>query len=307
MRPEAALDAEARRIANKQLLLAVAGLEAAGESDGDRRIHTARRHVKKVRALIRLVEPRLESGAGQTQRRLRTASRMLAAIADGEALITTLGALSRRYPGAIPDATEAELCRALQARRLAGRRISDFKRTLRKVAAELARERARAGTWQIDERGVGAVAPGLRRSVRRGRRAMRRALAHPTTRRYSVWRRRVKSLWFQLRLIEGYTGGQLLGEQRQLERLDGVLGEARNCALLCDALVGGALGSRQDAARCLRVIRRYRTDLRLEAIAVAPLVHGIAPREFVARVREAWQTDRIDAPPTAVTRWPRVA
>jgi hypothetical protein len=92
-----------------------------------------------------------------------------------------------------------------------------------------------------------------------------------------------------MRLLEGYTGGRLLQEQRWLEQLDGVLGEAHNCALLCAALRAGALESREDTARCLRLVRRYRAELRLEANAFVPLVHGITPREFVARVRRPWQ------------------
>ena len=304
MRPGQAIGDEARRIADKQLRLAIAGLGTATGTEDNRRIHTARRHVKKVRALMHLVEPRLDVAHRHRQRRLRTASRMLADIADREALVNTFAGLSHRYADAIGAATEAELRAALQARETQARRGADFAGVLQRVAEQLAAEQTRVRSWQLAEEGSDAIARGRRRSVRRGRRAMRRALGRPTTRRYAVWRRRVKELWLQLRLIEGYTGGRLRQEQQLLERLDGVLGEAHNCALLCHALVAGALGSRQDTARCLRLVRRYRCELRREATTLAPLVHGTAPRDFVKRVEHLWlRPDTAAARPRTATRW----
>ena len=285
---EQPIDAEARRIADKQLRLAIAGLGTPDLGDHDHRLHTARRHLKKLRALIRLFGPHLGPGAGHEQRRLRTTIRRLAAIADSEALVTTFGMLTHRYPGALPPATEAQLRAALRAREAEARRLADFAGTRRKVAAALVSALPRVRAWAVDARGVDAVAPGLKRSVRRGRRAMRRALARPTTRRYSRWRRRTKDLWFQMRLIESCTGGGLRQDQQRLEQLDGVLGEARNCALLADALSAGALASRRETAICLRLVRRYRSDLRREAAALAPLVHGDRPGDVVARVERLW-------------------
>ncbi len=303
MDPNQAMETEARRIADKQLQLAIAGLGAADGADGDRRIHTARRHVKKLRALIHLVEPRVEQERRHGQRRLRRASRLLAPVADSEALVRTLDALCCRYPDALPPAVQTELRAVLGRREREVRRRVDFRRLRLKVAGQLAAEQVRVRTWQLGGAGVDAVAAGVRRSVRRGRRSMRRALARPTTRRYSTWRRRVKELWFQLRLIEGCTGGRLIEDQRRLEQLDGVLGEAHNCALLCDALVAGALHSRADTAHCLRIVRRYRADLRREARAVAPLVHGVPPRAYSARVARCWHTATVAGSPPGTVTW----
>jgi hypothetical protein len=287
-----AIEGEVRRIADRQLQLAIAGLKATGDRESDRRVHTARRHVKKVRALIRLVEPCLAGGGEATQRRLRKVSRMLAAVADGEAIVGTLDALARRYPHDLSASTFAALQAVLQAHEARVDHDAARASVLRTAARRLAWERTKVPTWRLTRRGLRAIAPGLRRSVRAARRAMRRAVADPTTRRYNAWRRRVKDLWFHLRLLEGWTGGALAEEQLLLERLDGLLGEAHNCALLCDVLAAHGVGSRQESARILRLVRRYRCDLRRRAEGLAPRVHATKPRAFVTRVADRWHPPR---------------
>ena len=306
MRSDQALSLEARRIADKQLQLALAGLAAPHGTNGDRRIHTARRHVKKVRALIRLLQPRIASGERQRQRRLRAAERLLGAIADSEALVRTLDTMSARYSGALAHGVTIRLRAALRARERHVRQVAEVTGALRAAAAHIAAERNAVREWELADDGVAVVTRGLRRTARRARRGMRRALDSPTTPAFGIWRRRVKDLWFQMRLIEGYTGGAFVEDQHRLEQLDGVLGEIRNCALLAATLADGVLDSRPDTAQCLRVVCRYRHDLHRQARELAPLAHSVTPRRFATGVECAWHP--VEAVGRAsVTPWPRTA
>jgi hypothetical protein len=136
---------------------------------------------------------------------------------------------------------------------------------------------------------------------------MRRAHDSPTTPAFGTWRRRVKDFWFQVRLVEGCTGGAFVEDQHRLEQLDGVLGDIRNCALLAATLADGALDSRTDTAQCLRVVRRYRHDLHRQARALAPLAHSVTPRRFATGVERAWHPVEPAAGGAPVTPWPRTA
>lgn len=61
---------EVRRLALKQLQLAIADLRAASGRPIDAAVYAARRHVKKVRALNRLVQDSLGSQYQPTKRRV---------------------------------------------------------------------------------------------------------------------------------------------------------------------------------------------------------------------------------------------
>ena len=81
------VESEVRRIADKQLTLAIAQMRNTGDRQSDEAVHEARRHVKKVRALLRLIRPGIGGLYRSSNKRLRKVSRLLAPIADGEAVV----------------------------------------------------------------------------------------------------------------------------------------------------------------------------------------------------------------------------
>ena len=95
---EQPIDREVRRIADQQLDLAITGLRTVGDPKANHDVHAARRHVKKVRALIRLVRPALGGRFKPLNRRLRAINRILAPVADGRAAVETLAQLVGKYP-----------------------------------------------------------------------------------------------------------------------------------------------------------------------------------------------------------------
>ena len=110
-----AISSEVRRIVLRQLDLATSELKSIGDPESDEAIHDARRRVKKIRAVIRLVRPVLD----KTYRvgvdpDLRRVSKMLAPVADGQgvdrnaecaraALPKSLAAQGRRRASSRPD------------------------------------------------------------------------------------------------------------------------------------------------------------------------------------------------------------
>jgi CHAD domain-containing protein len=289
LKPDQPISSEIRRIVLQQLDVATSELTSIGDPESDEAIHDARRRVKKIRAVIRLVRPVLDKAYRALDADMRDVSHLLAPVADGQGVIDTLNELGRRYSKVLPTKTVNSLRIDLIAR---GRRIdarTSANHILEQVQRTLRAERALVRRWRLTAEEFDAVGPGLKESVRRARDAMIAAWIHPTADRHHAWRRRVKDHWFHVRLLEARCGNHLITHQRRLEALDGVLGEYHNLMLLRDVLVTDSALTRQETAQCLRVIARYQRTLRRHAQVLGIRIYSEKPRRFVRRVRRLWQ------------------
>jgi CHAD domain-containing protein len=290
------VEREMQRVADTQLVLALRQLHTIGTRGGDRAVHEARRHVRRVRAMLRLVRPTLGDAYVRANRRLRRAHHLLAPIADAEALVDrqrdVAGWLDGRVPASILAAVRSSLTRHAAA---VDRRAS-FERVLHRAGRLLRAERLAIDEWTLAARGVGAIGPGLERTVRDTRHAMHTALQRPTAAHYHAWRRRVKDLRLQVHLLSLRCGGRLGEEERRLTALDACLGEYHDLVLLEHLLMTEVDVSRSAAAVCLRVLRQRQALLRENAARLGPLALSEGPRAFVRHVGRLWRTppDRAD-------------
>jgi hypothetical protein len=283
---------EVLRIANRQLELAIAGLNTADDAES-RGVHATRRHVKKVRALIRLVRPALGRVRYRSvNRRLRVVNRRLAPVADGQAVLGTLARVAERYRDELPRDVSATIHKELVRRAAIAYEEAAVNNVREAAAAMLRRERDGVSDWQLGTTGFRAIAGGLERTVRDGRRAMAKAVTSARSEDYHTWRQRVKDLWLQTRLLQARCGNRLAAHERRLEELDGFLGECHNCAILCAAVRSESTLTRTDAARCLRLVRRYERSLRRAARELGATVYRDTPAQYVTRVERHWRSAR---------------
>jgi CHAD domain-containing protein len=242
-------------------------------------VHAARKRVKKVRALVRLAAPALPKRTSRNANaHLRVVSHRLGRIADEAAAIEALDRLARAHPKDVSKRTVAALRRTLQQRDRAIRRVALRRKVSAGCVHVLRAEARRARRWSANADSVAALVPGLETSQARARKAMKRAMSHPTAGRLHAWRRRVKDQWLQLRLLEPAPGARLAALKRGLERLDGVLGEYHDLSLLRRALEREESLTREQTAAVLHVIARDRRTLRVRARRLgAHLYGGTAP------------------------------
>jgi len=281
------VSSEVRRIVLRQLDLAASELVSVGDPESDEAVHDARRRVKKIRAIIRLVRPVLDK-PHRSDPDLRRVSRMLAPVADGKGVIDTLGELLHRYRRQLPRKTAAAIRSDLIAREKQIDRKAARDGVLQQAKKTLRHERERVKHWKLSADGFRAIAPGLKDSVRRARSGMVAAWLHPTAANHHSWRRHVKNHWFHVRLLEAHCSNRLQPYQHQLEALDGVLGEYHNLVLLHEVLVSDSTLSRKEVARCLRIVERYQQALRRNAQVLGMRVYNEKPRRFVRRVKHLW-------------------
>ena len=251
-----------------------------GDPESDEAIHDARRRVKKIRAVIRLVRPVLDkpyravdaicrTSAGCSRRsptarassRRSISSRTATASCCRDACVTSIRAGLRR-------ARRSESTRPSSDRVLSDRGRDPARRAPARQA--LAASRRRLST---------AVAPGLEESFRRARDAMILAWSQPKADHYHAWRRYVKDHWFHVRLLEAAAAISCSRTSAGSRRSTACWASTTTSSLLREVLVSDSYTVARETARCLRVVSRYQRLLRhhAQSLGVADLRREAAP------------------------------
>src|SRR6266849_10373290 len=254
LRPKRPIKREIRRLARKELRRAAECLDSDSNVST---VHSARKSVKKARALLQLIRQTRSRRLRKDETRLRAVGRAISTLRDAAAIVDTFDGLRRRHAKRLPEHTYAIIRRELVRAKSRIESRARGERTLARAAATLWTVRPSAKRWPIPSIEVSDLPSVIKRSFREGRKAMK--LADGTRRPSDVhrWRKRVKTLWYHVRLCEALATG-LGSHVRNLEQLETWLGEYHNLFVL-----------RMRVARTPS-LRRMKTDVQeLTAVAAA--------------------------------------
>lgn len=276
------LSTEIRRVAREEMDRAATALEKAreGRSKG---VHDARKRFKAIRALLRLVGPRLGPVFRRENHWCRDAARRLAGVREAQASLETLDRL-----GGVEGATvRRELQARYEARR--GRQLQHTG-ALAALVEDLATTRERVAGWPLAGEGFEVVAPGLRATYRRGRKGFRRALRGGSATDLHEWRKDVKYHRHHLELLVHLWPEVLAGAAAMARELGDLLGDHHDLhelrALLSGSRDFGGSGREREAVRASAHARSR--ELEARAIAVGGLVFAERPGRFTARMTAYW-------------------
>src|SRR5712664_3442368 len=107
------IDDELRKIARRELRRASDTLSRSDPGAFGTSVHEARKSVKKVGAVLEVIEWSGGSVPGRDRKRLERAGRELSALRDSAAIIDTFDRMRRRYPKRLPEHTYGILRRGL--------------------------------------------------------------------------------------------------------------------------------------------------------------------------------------------------
>jgi len=283
-----------RRIARGRAERAVERLREAGEDDLAEAVHGARKDLKKLRAVLRLVREELGADVFKREnRRYRDAGRMLSESRDAEVKLQTLRALRRRYGTRLPSAlalTWEQLLEADRERAAAATAGGTATRVRRALEAIESGEREIAA-WPLDGDSWDLVEEGLTRTYRDGRRDFARVLEVGSDAEVHELRKRVKDLWYQLRLLADAWPGPLEETVEELDALAELLGDHHDLSLLASDLAerGAILGDRGDVEALIASRQR---ELLAQALAIGARVYAEKPNAFRRRMRAYWRAWR---------------
>jgi CHAD domain-containing protein len=154
----------------------------------------------------------------------------------------------------------------------------------------LGEARQRVEDWPIDTSGFDALRPGLHRVYRRGYQRMADAEAHPSSEQLHEWRKRVKYLWYHLRLLTPIAPGVLTPPINDLDHLQEVLGNDHDLAVLRQTLLGADDLSGTVAAyeALLLLINERRAALQDDAWTLGERIYAAPPDAFIERIEGYW-------------------
>ena len=290
-----------KRIVAAQVDDAVAHLQGETDAQPADSIHEARKDIKKIRSVLRLIRHVIGDKIWRRENdHYRDAARTLSSFRDAEILIEALDGLGERF-GAAAQERFAGLREQLDQETSMAHDDGSMERAMAGAAGTLAAGPSRIDRLPLDGDGWELIGPGLHRSYRRGRKRLRAVEKEASVTNLHELRKRVKDLWYQLRLIRD-ADPELIGSLADhAHDLSDHLGDDHDLALLREEVQrrAEAFGTPADQRHVLELIDRRRGELQFAAVSLADRIYAEKPKKLTRRVASRWQAWREREPVAA--------
>lgn len=275
-----------KRVAIEQIESAIEQL--AHGKDRVEAIHEARKSVKRIRGALRLVQCELGATYHLENARLRDVGRWLSSIRDAAAMIEVFDWLVEKH-----GVNFAQIRHALEKSKEQAEQSPGGAKVVSDAIAGLRAIGRRAEDWPLHADGFDAIAPGMAKTYRRGRKALKKAQQNGSSELFHGLRKRVKEQWYQVRLLEGVWTAPLEARERDLKHVETWLGDDHNLTLLREELgsAPGGYGVLEDVEHFLTLSMLEQTELRTNAISRSQLLYEEKPKFFVEYIGKVWDEE----------------
>ena len=291
--PQEPVPDEVRRVARGRIDHALDELHGNSHSTREEAVHEARKDMKKLRALLRLVRGELGDRVYSAENAcFRDTAGQLAGVRDADVMLMTLGDLEERY-GGLPGAAN-RLRPALVAHRFRAS-ASSLKPASKAAVETLADALERVADWPLDTDGFEAFEDGLGRIYRKGRRDFRAAQKLPSAEHVHEWRKRVKDLWYHLTLLQEIWKPVMSSLSDEAHELSDRLGDEHDLSVLL-AWAHRHASELDGSDPVLRgfdvILDSRRRELQEEAFEYGARLYADKPSVFVDRLAGWWEASR---------------
>ena len=273
-----------RRLARKTLASLATDFERAAAGHG---VHAARRRLKFMRSLLRLLRPAIgEAAFGKADRRLRAAAHAIAGARRAEAMQEAVAKLGPKDRAALTGL--ARLAAAAHGHEAAPQVLSTAaagaKRGIEKV-------RGAINGWRLPKRGIAPFAKSLRDAYGTARRKLRQGLAANDIARLHEARKSVIHHLHHLEILEPLWPDPLRVRGIKLTNLRETLGDLNDLEELERLANASAakFSQPESLAEALNAIAARRVRLLARAGYQARLLFAERPRAFAGRIGAIWR------------------
>jgi CHAD domain-containing protein len=148
----------------------------------------------------------------------------------------------------------------------------------------LVEARGRVEQWPLERDSFDAVAEGLERTYRRGRRDLRAARAEPSVEALHEWRKRVKELWYHHTLLRALWPPVMAAAGDEAHALADRLGDDHDLAVLADWVREYT----EAGPELFEEVERRRDALQAGAFELGARLYAEKPSAYVRRLGLLW-------------------
>ncbi|MGB3222003.1 MAG: CHAD domain-containing protein [Desulforhopalus sp.] len=289
IRKNKSVEKSVRKVVGEQIDKAIAEIED-DHLDSHETIHQVRKRCKKIRGLIRLIRPAF-ADYSRENKFIRNMARDLSFVRDAQSTIESLDLLAKHYQSHVDNTIFARARSELLDRR---RKITEdsvlIEDKIHTFLGKLKKLRKHLEKWHVKDDGFSAVAGGMRKTYRRGRKAMPWAYDEPNMENFHEWRKRVKYHLYHMRLLREIWPEMIKAHQKTADELADLLGDEHDLAVLRQVFEDNidGFGDKEKMSVLLALIDRRRRELQLEVRLPGERLFAEDDDQLVKRFGSYW-------------------
>ena len=248
-------------------------------------VHEVRKHLKKLRAAMRLAIPEVgKNRHSREDRCVRKIGRLVSDLRDAQVRLQTLIQLrddTAKAPENSPFPRIEELL-SLERESFS----AAFAGWQKQAIPQLERVETRLLKWPLEDLTWRQVCGAVAKIYKRGQRGLAKTIDEPEPENFHAWRKRVKDLWYQLRILQPLNRVVLTEMARDAEVLGEILGREHDLNFLWARLEKESSDEalRVELAQVERLIRKRGKRLRTNALELGRRFYAEPAKAFAKRI-----------------------
>jgi CHAD domain-containing protein len=247
-------------------------------------VHEVRKHLKKLRAAMRLAVSEVgKDRHAREDRCVRKIGRLVSDLRDSQVRLQTLIQLrdkkAKDRKNYLPHIEELlSLERESFSAAFAGWQ--------KQAIPQLERVEARLLKWPLDGLTWKQICSAVCKIYKRGQRGLAKTINHPDPENFHAWRKRVKDLWYQLRILQPLNRAVLTEMAHDADVLGELLGSEHDLTFLWARLEkeSGDETLRDELAQLEKLVRKRGKRLRTNALELGRRFYAEPAKAFAKRI-----------------------
>ena len=248
-------------------------------------VHEVRKHLKKLRAAMRLAIPEVGKNRHTREDRcVRKIGRLVSDLRDAQVRLQTLIQLRDDTAKGPEDSPFPRIEELLSLERQSF--SAAFAGWQKQAIPQLERVEARLLKWPLEGLTWKQICGAVGKIYKRGQRGLAKTIDDPEPENFHAWRKRVKDIWYQLRILQPLNRMVLTEMARDAEVLGELLGGEHDLNFLWARLETekGDEALRDELAQLEKLIRKRGKRLRTNALELGRRFYAEPAKAFAKRI-----------------------